>query len=168
MGLRTAAERLGISPAYLSRIERGKERPPKPEVIKRIIAVLAGALAKAGPHRTLIQEDRDGVYAEAEELVNNARARSQTSSCDKLLIHDIEVFAPSNPPSVARVIAGAACRTESLPEEDEEELPCAAVSITESSPVAQRIGSNTSLSDKALTGRTGHNEDVDPEFWLAV
>ena len=27
-GLRVVAERLGISPAYLSRIERGKERPP--------------------------------------------------------------------------------------------------------------------------------------------
>ena len=31
MGLRTAAERLGISPAYLSRVERGKERPPRPQ-----------------------------------------------------------------------------------------------------------------------------------------
>jgi HTH-type transcriptional regulator, competence development regulator len=42
LGLREAAERLSISPAYLSRIERGKERPPKPEVIKRIATLLGG------------------------------------------------------------------------------------------------------------------------------
>ena len=42
MGLRAAAERLGISPAYLSRIERGKERPPRPELVKRIAALLGG------------------------------------------------------------------------------------------------------------------------------
>ena len=42
MGLRVAANRLGISPAYLSRIERGRERPPKPELIKRIATLLGG------------------------------------------------------------------------------------------------------------------------------
>jgi transcriptional regulator with XRE-family HTH domain len=42
LGLRVAAERLGISPAYLSRIERGKERPPKPELVKRIARLLGG------------------------------------------------------------------------------------------------------------------------------
>ena len=42
LGLRTAAERLGISPAYLSRIERGKERPPKPELVKRLAMLLGG------------------------------------------------------------------------------------------------------------------------------
>lgn len=42
IGLRAAAERLEISPAYLSRIERGKERPPKPEVVKRIALLLGG------------------------------------------------------------------------------------------------------------------------------
>src|SRR5437588_10797891 len=42
LGLRVAAERLGISPAYLSRIERGKERPPKPELVKKIARVLGG------------------------------------------------------------------------------------------------------------------------------
>ena len=40
LGLRVAAEHLGISPAYLSRIERGKERPPRPDVISRIAALL--------------------------------------------------------------------------------------------------------------------------------
>ena len=42
MGLRVAANRLGISPAYLSRIERGRERPPKPELVKRIATLLGG------------------------------------------------------------------------------------------------------------------------------
>lgn len=42
LGLRVAAERLGISPAYLSRIERGKERPPKPELVKKIARLLGG------------------------------------------------------------------------------------------------------------------------------
>src|SRR4051794_30542224 len=41
-GLRVVAERLGISPAYLSRIERGKERPPKPGLVKKIAKLLGG------------------------------------------------------------------------------------------------------------------------------
>jgi transcriptional regulator with XRE-family HTH domain len=42
LGLRVAAERLGISPAYLSRIEREKEHPPKPELIKKMARLLGG------------------------------------------------------------------------------------------------------------------------------
>ena len=41
LGLRETAAKVGISPAYLSRIERGKERPPRPEVIKELAKVLA-------------------------------------------------------------------------------------------------------------------------------
>jgi len=41
LGLRETATMVGISPAYLSRIERGKEHPPKPEVIKALAKVLA-------------------------------------------------------------------------------------------------------------------------------
>ena len=41
LGLRETATKVGISPAYLSRIERGKERPPRPEVIKELARVLA-------------------------------------------------------------------------------------------------------------------------------
>lgn len=41
LGLRETATRVGISPAYLSRIERGKENPPRPEVIKQLAKVLA-------------------------------------------------------------------------------------------------------------------------------
>ena len=40
-GLREVAGKVGISPAYLSRIERGKEHPPRPEIIKSIAKVLA-------------------------------------------------------------------------------------------------------------------------------
>ena len=42
LGLRVAADRLGISPTYLSRFERGKERPPKPELVKRLATLLGG------------------------------------------------------------------------------------------------------------------------------
>lgn len=41
LGLRETATKIGISPAYLSRIERGKERPPRPELIKELAKVLA-------------------------------------------------------------------------------------------------------------------------------
>ena len=41
LGLRETALKVGISPAYLSRIERGKERPPRPEVIKTLARILA-------------------------------------------------------------------------------------------------------------------------------
>lgn len=41
LGLREAAIKVGISPAYLSRIERGKERPPSPEIIKNLAKQLA-------------------------------------------------------------------------------------------------------------------------------
>jgi len=41
LGLRETATKVGISPAYLSRIERGKESPPRPEVIKELAKVLA-------------------------------------------------------------------------------------------------------------------------------
>ncbi len=41
LGLRETAVLVGISPAYLSRIERGKEHPPRPEVIKTLAKILA-------------------------------------------------------------------------------------------------------------------------------
>ncbi len=40
-GLRETAGKIGISPAYLSRIERGKENPPSPEIIKKLAKILA-------------------------------------------------------------------------------------------------------------------------------
>ena len=41
LGLRETASLVGISPAYLSRIERGKEHPPRPDVIKTLAKILA-------------------------------------------------------------------------------------------------------------------------------
>lgn len=41
MGLRETAIKIGISPTYLSRIERDKERPPRPDIIKELAKVLA-------------------------------------------------------------------------------------------------------------------------------
>ena len=41
LGLRETAGKVGISPAYLSRIERDKERPPRPELIKELAKLLA-------------------------------------------------------------------------------------------------------------------------------
>lgn len=41
LGLRETAVKVGMSPAYLSRIERGKERPPSPEIIKALASQLA-------------------------------------------------------------------------------------------------------------------------------
>lgn len=41
MGLRETAAAVEISPSYLSRIERNKEKPPKPEIIKSLAKLLA-------------------------------------------------------------------------------------------------------------------------------
>ncbi len=41
LGLRETAGKIGISPTYLSRIERGKERPPRPDLIKALAKLLA-------------------------------------------------------------------------------------------------------------------------------
>ncbi len=41
LGLRETAMVVGISPTYLSRIERGKESPPRPDIIKNLAKVLA-------------------------------------------------------------------------------------------------------------------------------
>lgn len=41
LGLRETAAKIGISPAYLSRIERGKEGPPRAEIIKVLAKELA-------------------------------------------------------------------------------------------------------------------------------
>lgn len=40
IGLNDFAERLGISPAYWSRIERDHEKPPRDELIERASAIL--------------------------------------------------------------------------------------------------------------------------------
>jgi transcriptional regulator with XRE-family HTH domain len=44
IGLNDFSERLGISPAYWSRIERGHEKPPRDELIERAAAILGERL----------------------------------------------------------------------------------------------------------------------------
>lgn len=40
IGLNDLAERIGVSPAYWSRIERDREKPPRDELIERTAAIL--------------------------------------------------------------------------------------------------------------------------------
>jgi transcriptional regulator with XRE-family HTH domain len=44
IGLNDFAERLGISPAYWSRIERDQEKPPRDDLIERAAAILGKRL----------------------------------------------------------------------------------------------------------------------------
>lgn len=98
LGLRVAAERLGISPAYLSRIERDKERPPKPELIKRL-ARLLGADADL---LFRLADSTDPDIAEYMNLVPNvpeflrtAMALRWTSEDFAELIEDLKRRGPS-------------------------------------------------------------------------
>lgn len=70
LGLRETAVLVGISPAYLSRIERGKEHPPKPEVIKDIARVLGAdpdvlfrLAASTDPEVTSLLQDRPDILS---------------------------------------------------------------------------------------------------------
>ena len=98
MGLRTAAERLGISPAYLSRIERGKERPPKPDLVKRMAALLGG-----DPDLLFrLAESTDPDLAEYIHLMPNvpeflriAKAMELTAEDFKVLIEQVKRGRPS-------------------------------------------------------------------------
>lgn len=59
IGLIEFAERLGISAAYLSRIEREHENPPRDELIERIAAILG--------------IDLDELFVRAERLLPDLR-----------------------------------------------------------------------------------------------
>jgi len=88
MGLRAAAERLGISPAYLSRIERGKERPPKPDVIKRLATLLGG-----DPDLLFrLAESTDPDLAEYIHLMPNVPEFLRTAISQKLTSEDFEAL----------------------------------------------------------------------------
>ena len=88
MGLRTAAERLGISPAYLSRVERGKERPPRPELVKRMAALLGGS-----PDLLFrLAESTDPDLAEYIHLVPNVPEFLRTAREMRLTSEDFEAL----------------------------------------------------------------------------
>ena len=99
MGLRTAATRLGISPAYLSRIERGKERPPKPELVKRVATLLGG-----DPDLLFrLAESTDPDLAEyihstpnVPEFLRTAMAMELTSKDFDVLINEVRHRRPSD------------------------------------------------------------------------
>ena len=98
MGLRTAAERLGISPAYLSRVERGKERPPRPDLVKRMATLLGG-----DPDLLFrLAESTDPDLAEyihripnVPEFLRTAREMELTSEDFEALIEEIRRRRPS-------------------------------------------------------------------------
>ena len=98
MGLRTAAEHLGISPAYLSRIERGKERPPKPGLVKRMATLLGG-----DPDMLFrLAESTDPDLAEyihqmpdVPEFLRVAKAMDLTAEDFKVLIEQVKRGRPS-------------------------------------------------------------------------
>ncbi len=78
LGLRETAVKAGISPAYLSRIERGKERAPRPEVIKELARLLAAdpdvlfrLSPSTDPDITVYLHDRPRVMELVRYLINN-------------------------------------------------------------------------------------------------
>lgn len=93
IGLRVAADQLGISPAYLSRIERGKERPPKAEVIKRMAALLGGdadVLFRLAASTDPDLADYIHVVPNVPEFLRTARALRLTSQDFDELIAEIK------------------------------------------------------------------------------
>ena len=44
VGLNDFSERLGVSPAYWSRVEREQENPPRDELVERAAAILGGRM----------------------------------------------------------------------------------------------------------------------------
>lgn len=98
MGLRAAAERLGISPAYLSRIERGKERPPKPDLVKRMAALLGGdpdMLFRLAESTDPDLADYIHQIPDVPEFLRVARAMKLTSDDFKVLIEQVKRGRPS-------------------------------------------------------------------------
>lgn len=98
MGLRAAAERLGISPAYLSRIERDKERPPKPDLVKRMAAMLGGdpdMLFRLAESTDPDLADYIHQIPDVPEFLRVARAMELTSDDFKVLIEQVKRGRPS-------------------------------------------------------------------------
>jgi len=88
LGLREAAERLDISPAYLSRIERGREHPPKPEVVKRMANLLGGDTDLL----FRLAESTDPSLAEYIHQVPNVPEFLRAAMAHKLTSEDFEVL----------------------------------------------------------------------------
>ena len=96
--LHATAERLGISPAYLSRIERGKERPPKPDFVKRVAALLGGdpdMLFRLAESTDPNLADYIHQIPDVPEFPRVARALELTSDDFKVLIEQVKRGRPS-------------------------------------------------------------------------
>ena len=98
LGLRAAADRLEISPAYLSRIERNKERPPRPELVKRMAKLLGGdsdllfrLAASTDPDLAAYMHRVSGIP----EFLRTAEAMNLTSEDFEVLIEDVKQRRPS-------------------------------------------------------------------------
>ena len=112
VGLRAAADRLGISPAYLSRIERGRERPPKPELVKRLATLLGGdpdllfRLAEStDPDLAAYIHDVPRVP----EFLRTAKEMNLTSEDFEVLIEEVRRRRPSEVADTAETSARARC-----------------------------------------------------------
>ena len=98
MGLRAAANNLGISPAYLSRIERGRERPPKPELVKRIATLLGGdpdLLFRLAESTDPDLADYIHLTPNVPEFLRTAKAMHLTSEDFEVLIEEVKRRRPS-------------------------------------------------------------------------
>ena len=98
MGLRAAANHLGISPAYLSRIERGRERPPKPELVKRIATLLGGdpdLLFRLAESTDPDLADYIHLTPNVSEFLRTAKAMELTSEDFEVLIEKVKRRRPS-------------------------------------------------------------------------
>ena len=98
MGLRAAASHLGISPAYLSRIERGRERPPKPELVKRIATLLGGdpdLLFRLAESTDPDLADYIHLTPNVPEFLRTAKAMDLTSEDFEVLIEEVKRRRPS-------------------------------------------------------------------------
>lgn len=113
MGLRVAADRLGISPAYLSRIERGRERPPKPDLVKRMATLLGG-----DPDLLFrLADSTDPDLAEyihctpnVSEFLRTAKAMELTSEDFEVLIEAVKRRRPSEAATAGENQAGEISR----------------------------------------------------------
>ena len=109
MGLRAAASRLGISPAYLSRIERGRERPPKPDLVKRIATLLGGdpdLLFRLAESTDPDLADYIHLTPNVPEFLRTAKAMALTSEDFEVLIQEVRRRRPSEAVTMGEGQAG--------------------------------------------------------------
>ena len=113
MGLRVAAGRLGISPAYLSRIERGRERPPKPDLVKRIATLLGGdpdLLFRLADSTDPDLAEYIHLTPNIPEFLRTAKAMALTSEDFEALIEEVKRRRPSETATAGESPAGGRLR----------------------------------------------------------